>query len=710
MLPSGNSLSSWFSALNSQNTTHTGAEEGIGGGDSAAESAGALSEEEQQVNAPSCSAAVVNVPGEEEEEHDDILEHSYVHVHREEGEDCATETGREMLSSGQSTLLRPELPWRQTHEFFRHIGDKVSSLGQRMSESVKTVILGARQYDALSILTSELLPMLEQEAGDKSRLDVLTSLRRLHQHNDKFEPDESILLGANLNGKRGELLQRTRDLHHFAHFAVASYGWRGALFSRVFRSTLQKHEWTRFKNVLGNAMGTDKDFFSRLTGIKHEDILFESKEHPTYGLPKHWLVVDHSHKAIVLSIRGTATAADALTDAVSRNKGFIDGSEAHEGFAVSAHALYASMFSSEGLCLHKWLSKFQGYKLVLCGHSLGGGVAILLCALIYHFRSLHTSALGSEHARDVPLYGVEVTCYAYGPPPVMAPASKYPADAVENTFVFINGEDCVPRMSLRSVRDLVKLLSFLCDQPLRESAQSDGETAPWSRFDRVITTSVLEEMDQCLSEVDPDRGSAGQPGSSLTPLQIPGSKIYLKLSDPLHGISDEADDEETTSQQTTDAELEQNAALCSSNKYSLHWEKHKEHIHRTLDHISTWFRSTSTRRNSAPQAGTADQAAEPSGQERLPPRETTNATKSFPYVENASCSTVNTDEGLSLGRDVTKFLGNTSNYRFAWLAEPSENDFPELIVRTCAVQEHMPFSYLEALFQLQQIVETACTL
>lgn len=125
--------------------------------------------------------------------------------HDQEGEENKHGHKDEHDGDTKDTKQQEEDEWTvATQEFFRSMSDKFGSFKQRMSESVKSAILGARQYDALSILTSELLPMLEREAGDNSRWDILASLRQLLQRNDKFSPDEAILSGKPLVRREGE--------------------------------------------------------------------------------------------------------------------------------------------------------------------------------------------------------------------------------------------------------------------------------------------------------------------------------------------------------------------------------------------------------------------------------------------------------------------------------------------------------------------------
>lgn len=92
----------------------------------------------------------------------------------------------------------------------------------------------------------------------------------------------------------------------------------------------------------------------------------------------HFLVVDKNKEVIIFGVRGTMSAADVCTDLISKSVPFKEG-KAHQGILQAATKLYLSMKDE----LLNSLQRYPEYSLVICGHSLGGGVATLISILIH---------------------------------------------------------------------------------------------------------------------------------------------------------------------------------------------------------------------------------------------------------------------------------------------------------------------------------------
>ncbi|CAN0492613.1 unnamed protein product, partial [Laminaria digitata] len=107
----------------------------------------------------------------------------------------------------------------------------------------------------------------------------------------------------------------------------------------------------------------------RHCGIPDEDLvkvnLFEER---TLHLPAYILAVDHATRSVVLSVRGTFSMQDTVTDLVCDSADFMGGS-CHRGLRRSAETLLEDVRGD----LLRHLDQHKGYRLVLCGHSLGGG-------------------------------------------------------------------------------------------------------------------------------------------------------------------------------------------------------------------------------------------------------------------------------------------------------------------------------------------------
>ncbi|CAE7426651.1 Dagla, partial [Symbiodinium necroappetens] len=104
---------------------------------------------------------------------------------------------------------------------------------------------------------------------------------------------------------------------------------------------------------------------------------------------------------------------------------------AHKAMLASARAVLERTRSA----LNEALKENPGYSLVITGHSLGAGTAIL-CTIL-----LNVNPLDSRPA---------MKCFAFAPPPVVGPLNNPSLRALE-IHSFINRADIVPRASLANV-------------------------------------------------------------------------------------------------------------------------------------------------------------------------------------------------------------------------------------------------------------------
>ncbi|CAL5869015.1 uncharacterized protein PFLUO_LOCUS3243 [Penicillium psychrofluorescens] len=195
----------------------------------------------------------------------------------------------------------------------------------------------------------------------------------------------------------------------------------------------------------------------------------------------HYLCIDHESKAVVLTLRGTWGFEDILTD-MTCDYDELDWQgktwKVHKGMHASARRLLDGGGARVMITLRAALEEFPTYGVVLCGHSLGGGVAALLATLI----SKPNTTIGGtsfvtasyEAARgppllplddspsspppdvDAPAYSLPpdrpIHVYAYGPPAVMSPFLRLATRGLITTVV--NGADSVPSLSLGIVHDM----------------------------------------------------------------------------------------------------------------------------------------------------------------------------------------------------------------------------------------------------------------
>eukprot|EP00933_Yihiella_yeosuensis_P021230 TRINITY_DN16855_c0_g1_i1.p1 TRINITY_DN16855_c0_g1~~TRINITY_DN16855_c0_g1_i1.p1 ORF type:complete len:458 (+),score=111.63 TRINITY_DN16855_c0_g1_i1:192-1376(+) len=148
--------------------------------------------------------------------------------------------------------------------------------------------------------------------------------------------------------------------------------------------------------------------------------------------PGHFVAVDANEKVVVLGIRGTVNLSDAITDAVGNSVPFPEypGVETHQAILAAAK----EVLNRTRPTLNEALAANPGFGVVVTGHSLGAGTAVV-CTLILQAEQLD----GSPKLRG----------FAYAPPPIVSPLED-PAIAAAELYCFIHRHDVVPRISLHN--------------------------------------------------------------------------------------------------------------------------------------------------------------------------------------------------------------------------------------------------------------------
>jgi hypothetical protein len=143
--------------------------------------------------------------------------------------------------------------------------------------------------------------------------------------------------------------------------------------------------------------------------------------------PAFCLVASRETMTAVLSIRGTNSIQDIFTDGKANAVPLLDG-YCHEGMVAAAGWV---LFTAGILECMMRLSK-GGFKIVLTGHSLGGGVA-LVCGLLLH--------------EDIP----DVTVYTFGTPACLDETLAAREWVRTNVHCAILRDDLSPRASVANV-------------------------------------------------------------------------------------------------------------------------------------------------------------------------------------------------------------------------------------------------------------------
>jgi hypothetical protein len=310
------------------------------------------------------------------------------------------------------------------------------------------------------------------------------------------EPSGPPLLAAEL----------PEQLALFTAFALASYGF-------FLPNALQTAELPRPLPELVAAK----------TGVAESDVLFFNhslaaslssehravsrsvdKEHVT--LPRYFLALHRPTKSLVLAIRGSVAVRDIVTDLLCDSVAFLYGA-AHRGILGAAKTVLADAAPriAEQLQLH------PDFRIVITGHSLGGGCATLIALLLLSGMPSLPLQLSAEQRASL-------RCFAIAPPPVVGPASAFTAavlgfDPARHIVALVNGDDVVPRLSFHSVSRLVGAVDAVDSLPLSlaerisalrrsDAAAVEAHLSPAQRalflFDAVASDDVADpELTLC---------------------------------------------------------------------------------------------------------------------------------------------------------------------------------------------------------------------
>ncbi|XP_029438044.1 sn1-specific diacylglycerol lipase alpha isoform X2 [Rhinatrema bivittatum] len=255
-----------------------------------------------------------------------------------------------------------------------------------------------------------------------------------------------------LDLKNTQEMQRYKEVCYYMLFALAAYGWPMYLIRKPacgicrLAGSCSCCCWCSSRpryapgvtieedNCCGcNAIAIRRHFLDE--NVTSVDIVYTSCHDAVYETP-FFVAVDHDKKRVVISIRGTLSPKDALTDLTGDAERLpVEGHHGtwlgHKGMVLSAE--YIKKKLEQEMVLSQAFGRDLGrgtkhYGLIVVGHSLGAGTAAILSFLL---RPQYPS----------------LKCYAYSPP-----GGLLSEDAMEYSKEFVTsvvlGKDLVPRIGL----------------------------------------------------------------------------------------------------------------------------------------------------------------------------------------------------------------------------------------------------------------------
>ncbi|KAI7894154.1 uncharacterized protein EV154DRAFT_499494 [Mucor mucedo] len=227
------------------------------------------------------------------------------------------------------------------------------------------------------------------------------------------------------------------DACHYFAFALVAYGWRGLCYIGPY-GQYARGARDRRSNRLA---------IIRFLQIDPEDLLgyeYALRKGASFQ-PSYYVALDRKRDAIVLSIRGTWSLYDAITDLVCEYMPW-KGGLVHSGMLASAQWFYTNIIPQIFRYIHH--HKLELKSFIITGHSLGGGTASLLTMMVAdHVQELRNLADNQQF---------NFHCYNYAPAAVSSPdlCNMY-RDYITS---FVCQDDVVGRLSYGTAMKLKELV------------------------------------------------------------------------------------------------------------------------------------------------------------------------------------------------------------------------------------------------------------
>ncbi|KAI8393336.1 uncharacterized protein BYT42DRAFT_550699 [Radiomyces spectabilis] len=224
---------------------------------------------------------------------------------------------------------------------------------------------------------------------------------------------------------------------YFWKFSVASYGWKGLNFIG------------QGNGYITDAVRSHSDALSiiQYLSIPKDDLLAYEFRTAEAFRPSYFIAHDRHTNAIVLSIRGTMSVFDTLTDLVCEYEPW-RGGLVHKGMKSSALWFFRHVAPQ----LVVYCNEHGASALYILGHSLGAGTAAILTIMLLDYVN--------EFRNDTT---EEFTLRSFGYAPACAMSLDLATKYKDHIQSIVFGDDIVSKLSYGSMMDLKDLIMASAD-------------------------------------------------------------------------------------------------------------------------------------------------------------------------------------------------------------------------------------------------------